>query len=76
MVFASKATLAERWDMTPRNVTNIVNEMLDDGRYGDFYYPSHRNTRIRVDAFDHYMMNRNDIKDGRKVIPYKKGMAT
>ena len=71
MVFASKATLAERWDMTPRNVTNIVNEMLQDGRYGDFYYPSHRNTRIRVDAFDHYMMNRNAIKHGLKYEPYK-----
>ena len=71
MVFASKATLAERWDMTPRNVTNIVNEMLDDGRYGDFYYPSHRNTRIRVDAFDHYIKNRHAIKHGLKYEPYK-----
>lgn len=73
-VFASKATLAERWDMTPRHVTNIVNEMLDDGRYGDFYCPSPRCTRIRVDAFDHYMMHRDDIKEHRHVVPYMKGM--
>ena len=71
MVFASKATLAERWDMTPRNVTNIVNEMLQDGRYGDFYYPSPRCTRIRVEAFDHYIKNRHAIKHGLKYEPYK-----
>lgn len=71
MTYKSKKSLANQFDVSLRFVSDIVAEMKKLREYGDFYIADSRMLRISESAFEHYLRNRNAIKNGRNYERYR-----
>ena len=71
MGYKSKKSLAKDFDISPRLVSYRFAEMKKLPEYGNFYINDSRMLRISESAFEHYLRNRNAIKNGRSYQKYK-----
>jgi hypothetical protein len=71
MSWASPHSLSEIYDMSLRSVQRRIHEMRAYPMYADAIVRSGRMTRIRSDAFEHYLRFGDTLKEGGKVDRYK-----
>ena len=70
-LYSSPKTLTEDFDMSLRSVQRRIHEMRGYPMYADAIVRSGRMTRIRSDAFEHYLRFVDTLKEGGKCERYR-----
>ena len=71
MSWASPRSLATIYEMSIRSVQRRIHEMRAYPMYADAIVRSGRMTRIRSDAFEHYLRFGDTLKEGGKCERYR-----
>lgn len=71
MSWASPRSLATIYEMSIRSVQRRIHEMRGYPMYADAIVTSGRMTRVRIDAWAHYLKYGDVLKEGGKCERYK-----